>query len=215
MENRKKPCFRQPIPEIFHAAFLLDAAVSAMELNDSAQALDLITSANSPEIRDWTESLWGVKSKFVVVNRAIAEQPPYVKYQMRMPNRETKEALLRRDGYHCRFCHIPLIRADVRSHLAKLLPTAAIWGNRNSVQHAAFQCMWVQYDHILPHARGGDNSLQNMVITCAPCNYSRMNWTLEEVGLANPFHRPPFRSSWHGLERAMQLKPAMAAGVIA
>jgi len=33
------------------------------------------------------------------------------------------------------------------------------------------------------HSRGGDNSFENMVITCAPCNYARMEFTLEELGL--------------------------------
>jgi 5-methylcytosine-specific restriction endonuclease McrA len=61
--------------------------------------------------------------------------------------------------------------------------------------------MWVQFDHLLPHCRGGDNSLDNMVITCAPCNFGRMQYTLDEVGLINPLTREPVRTSWDGLER--------------
>lgn len=60
--------------------------------------------------------------------------------------------------------------------------------------------MWLQYDHLLPHARGGDNNLDNIVITCAPCNFGRMNWTLEEVGLIDPRTRQPVHSAWTGLE---------------
>jgi 5-methylcytosine-specific restriction endonuclease McrA len=61
--------------------------------------------------------------------------------------------------------------------------------------------MWAQYDHILPHSRGGTSELSNMVVTCAPCNFGRMEFTLAEVGLADPRDRAPIRSSWDGLER--------------
>jgi hypothetical protein len=60
--------------------------------------------------------------------------------------------------------------------------------------------MWLQYDHLLSHARGGDNSLDKIVITSAPCNFGRMNWTLEEVGLIDPRTRQAVRSSWTVLE---------------
>jgi 5-methylcytosine-specific restriction endonuclease McrA len=60
--------------------------------------------------------------------------------------------------------------------------------------------MWLQYDHLLPYARGGNNDLDNIVITCAPCQFGRMNYTLEEVGLIDPRKRGPVRSSWGGLE---------------
>lgn len=61
--------------------------------------------------------------------------------------------------------------------------------------------MWVQYDHLVPHARGGNNDLKNIVITCAPCNYGRWNKLVEEVGLRDPRDREPVQSTWDGLER--------------
>jgi 5-methylcytosine-specific restriction endonuclease McrA len=77
------------------------------------------------------------------------------------------------------------------------------WGDRNAEQHAGLQAMWVQYDHVVPHARGGDNALTNLVVACAPCNCARMDYTLEEVGLLDPRTREPVRSSWDGLERLL------------
>jgi len=61
--------------------------------------------------------------------------------------------------------------------------------------------MWVQYDHLLAHARSGTNDLKNIVITCAPCNFCRAEYTLAEVGLLDPLAREPIRSTWDGLER--------------
>jgi hypothetical protein len=64
--------------------------------------------------------------------------------------------------------------------------------------------MWAQYDHVVAHARGGDNSIENTIVTCAPCNFAKMNYTLDELGLSDPRTRHPFKSDWDGLERVLQ-----------
>lgn len=87
-------------------------------------------------------------------------------------------------------------------------PESLPWGGTNPEQHAAFQCMWLQFDHILPHARGGDNSVNNVVVTCAPCNYGRSSKVLCEVGLIDPRGLPVHTTSWDGLERF--LKPSQS-----
>jgi 5-methylcytosine-specific restriction endonuclease McrA len=197
-------CLRDPIPQIAEAARYLDEAVSAHLAGKSDLAEELIRRADMPEIREWSESLWG-KNKTHRNIRMIQNAPASIAREQRtggrMPPTAVKRALLKRDGYHCRFCGIPVIRETIRRRIKAVYPNALSWGRTNLTQHAAFQAMWVQYDHILPHARGGDNSLDNMVITCAPCNFGRMNYCLEEVGLIDPRTREPVRSSWDGLER--------------
>lgn len=199
-------CFRDPIPEIFEAAKYLDAAESFLS-GDMVQTVYLIREADMPEIREWTESIWGKNSPYVHVKK-IPDASPYLpkdqRITTRMPTTRQKRALLERDGFRCRFCGAPVIRAEVRAFLHKQFPEALPWGSKNIEQHAAFQAMWVQYDHIIPHAHGGDNNLNNLVITCAPCNYGRMNYLLEEVGLKNPLDFPPVRSEWDGLERILE-----------
>jgi hypothetical protein len=60
---------------------------------------------------------------------------------------------------------------------------------------------------VLPHSRGGDNSIDNVVVTCAPCNYGRMQWTLDEVGLIDPRKVPIQKTAWDGLERLLASTP--------
>jgi hypothetical protein len=195
-------CLCPPVPQIAVAAKLLDDAVSAHLNGDFDRAASLISEANVAEIRRWTESLWGKRSQYVQP-RAVPNGPPHLpraeRVPVRMPSPVERARLEARDGRHCRFCGIPLIRREIRERIRKCYPT--IWGRKNNDQHAAFQAMWLQYDHVLPHARGGDNSFENVVITCAPCNYSRMDFTLDEIGLHDPRDREPVRSSWDGLER--------------
>ena len=120
-----------------------------------------------------------------------------------MPPRVELAALIRRDGFHCRFCGIPVVRREIRSLIRKAYPEALRWGdaNRNAEQHAGLQAMWLTYDHVLPYSRGGTSDLDNMVVACQPCNCGRTELTLEEAGLADPRAREPVRSLWDGLER--------------
>ncbi|MFW6164679.1 MAG: HNH endonuclease [Ralstonia sp.] len=199
-----KQCLRDPIPEIFDAARFLDAAVSAHIQGRHAVAEQLLTLANMPAVREWTESLWGANSPYVQI-RTDPDAPAYLaddlKVPLRMPNASERAALHVRDGYHCRVCGIPVVRKEIRVKLAEAYPTAVPWGKANGDQHAAFQAMWAQYDHVIAHARGGTNDPENMIVTCAPCNYSRMSYTFAEVGLADPRERAPIQSRWDGLER--------------
>lgn len=204
MEQTNRICFREPVPDIADAARYLDAAVSAHQNGHRDVAEDLIRLADMPQIREWTESIWGSKSPYVQY-REIRDAPPILRkdqrVKVRMPTETEKQALHKRDGFHCRFCGIPVIRKEIRVAIRKEYPNVLSWGSTNVQQHAAFQAMWLQYDHLLPHARGGNNDLDNIAITCAPCNFGRMNHLIEEVGIDDPMNREPICSTWDGLER--------------
>lgn len=121
----------------------------------------------------------------------------------RMPSRSQAAALHARDGYHCRYCGIPVIRSQVRKAICQLYPQVVIWGSKNASQHAGFQVLWAQYDHVVPHAFGGTNELENLVVSCAACNFGKMSYRLEDLGLSDPRDRPPVMSMWDGLERLL------------
>ena len=199
-----RPCLRAPTPELLHASDQLNAAVSAHFEGDRARAADLIAATNTQGIRDWVESLWGADSPYRVF-RHVPDAPPVIpranRGKAQMPDTNLRRALHERDGYHCRFCGLPVIRAEVRRRVHREYPSALPWGRTNAAQHAAFQAMWAQYDHVLPFSRGGANDLSNLVVTCAPCNFGRMEYTVEELGLADPLLRMPARTAWDGLER--------------
>jgi len=115
-------CFRDPIPEIADAARYLDAAVSAHIADRTDLADQLIRLADMPLIREWTESLWGSKHphrQYRLVPGAPPSLPREQRIKARMPTRAEKELLLQRDGYHCRFCGIPVIRARFESESGK------------------------------------------------------------------------------------------------
>ena len=163
-------------------------------------ATELFTLANDPKVWAWTDSIWGKKSPFVRIKKQ-PNKAPGERVKARMPTAIRKAELHSRDGFHCRFCGVPVIRAEIRKVLHIAYPTAVPWGRSNASQHAAFQCMWAQYDHVVPHSHGGANDLDNLVVTCAACNFGKMEYTLDELGLIDPRTIPPIQSSWDGLER--------------
>lgn len=199
-----RKCLLAPIPEIFEAAQLLKSAVAEHLAGRQAEAARNFEAANSPIVRNWTERIWGKHQQEILCIRQVLNSPPILpkeaRVKLRMPNAGEQKRLIERFGYRCVFCGIPLIHKRVRERAARLYPESVPWGRTNPSQHAAFQAMWLQFDHVLPHARGGDNRLDNLVVTCAPCNFGRMNYTLDELGLADPRGRPIERIDWDGLE---------------
>ncbi|MCP9759790.1 HNH endonuclease [Aquitalea sp. S1-19] len=197
-----KRCFREPIPQIFDAARYLDAAISAHLADSPALARELLSAANDPKVWAWTDSVWGKQSPYVQI-KPFSSPPTTPKTVARMPTSQQKRALLARDSHRCRYCSLPVIRAEIRQKMHALYPEVVPWGKRNAEQHAGFQCLWAQYDHVVPHAHGGSNELDNLVLCCAACNYGKTHYTLEQLGLADPRDFAPVVTDWDGLERLL------------
>jgi hypothetical protein len=197
-------CLRPPIPEIEGAAQLLEAAVVAHHEGRRNIAEELLLLADNKRIWDWLDSIWGKRSPYTQF-RAVPNAPSILRKEQRIKQRgptiAERQTIHERDGYYCRFCGMPVIRSEIRKKFSQAYPKVVLWGSTNDRQHAAFQAMWAQYDHILPHARGGTNDISNVLLTCAACNYGRMSYTIEEVGLIDPRTRDPRRGPWKGLER--------------
>ena len=208
-----RDCFAAPIPEIFKAARLLDVAVDAHLRGYADEAQDLILQADMPIIGEWLDSIWmGGKTAIRAVRKVEglpAILPKEERHLPRLPQGEMKRALVSRDGHHCRFCSIPLVRAEVRQELSRLYPGAARWTSARALdQHRGLQILWLQYNHIIVHSRGGKTSMSNLVVACAACTYGRDRYMLSEVGLRDPREhiRTPTWSGhggWDGLERIL------------
>ena len=221
-----RDCFRDPIPEIFEAAILLKHAVLAHHADNPTAADAFLRAADMSVIGDWLDSIWlGESNNPHRAIRKIDDLTPIVpkpeRHQPRNAPGAMEKALVARDSHHCRLCGIPLVRAAVRKALTKAYPEAARWtGTRAQDQHRGLQVMWLQYDHVVVHSRGGETTMENLIVACAACNYGRDRWMMAEVGLRDPrpFPRSPCwtgQSTWDGLESllpAAQQYPSMIKG---
>lgn len=198
-----RPCFSPPPLAVHESARQLDAAVSAHLAGQHLVAADLIRAADRPGILAWADTMWGTGGPWSGP-RSTPDIPVANRLKPRMPGTAAKMAIIHRDGFTCRFCGAPVILPDARKALMRHYPEAARWGVTNASRHTALQVLELQWDHILPHARGGSSDPSNILVTCAPCNYGRGNLTCEEVGLSDPWLRPPVKSDWDGLSRLLK-----------
>jgi 5-methylcytosine-specific restriction endonuclease McrA len=200
-----RDCFLAPIPEIFAAANLLSRAVDAILENNLTLAEDLIKQADMSALEAHNGKIATYRSKEIHRVRLVPEAPPTMKDRtQRMPTYKVELSIYERDGWHCRFCQIPVTSKEARKKLHLLLPMAARWGKANSEKHRGLSILESTLDHLLPHSRGGDNSLENLVTACGPCQFGRGNLTLEEVGLNNPLLRLPINDNWDGLRKLVK-----------
>ena len=210
---------KEPIPAIFRAWELLSSAADAHLNGDHVAAEGLFRTANLSEVWHWTNPAWGPSPRAVRLNVRVWKPhgdtqpvPKTERDRQRAPTRGVKAAVLARDGYRCRYCGIPVIDASIRDIARELYPDAVPWkDNSEPEQHAAFQCFWLQYDHVVPYSHGGSSSEDNIVVTCALCNYGKDGYTLRQLGISDPRQRAPEPVSWDGLERLRVCAPTRPA----
>ena len=207
-----RPCLREPIDEMYEAQHLLEEAADAHLVGDTKRAAMAIKAADIPIIRDWIESLWGDKNKypekvhFLQIREVSNLQPSLPKdkrVKARQPSKQIAAMVIENFGWHCAYCGIGLINRDARRHLLQAYPEALRWGRKNDDKHVAFMAMDNEFDHVIPHSRGGNNEIENLVPSCAPCNCGKENWTLEQLGLMDPRKKRIMPSDWDGLERLL------------
>jgi 5-methylcytosine-specific restriction endonuclease McrA len=202
-----RPCLRHPIPELFAVAAELDLAVGAHLAGDRDRAAASFKATNTQAVRDYVEAMWGKRSLWpeqvhYLRHRTVDSLPkPTPDARGQKVSAATKRAVVQRDGFRCRYCSLCVIPHTVRKSLSQDYPTEVPWGATNASQHAAFQALWLQYDHVVPLSGGGANDPSNVVVTCAACNFMKWDYHLEELGLMDPRTRPPVTSCWDGLTR--------------
>jgi 5-methylcytosine-specific restriction endonuclease McrA len=112
--------------------------------------------------------------------------------------RRREAAVLARDRYTCRYCGLRMVSIPVLRAVHELFPTVFRWhlNWKSSDCDVAFWRDATSLDHRRPVTRGGGNDAGNLVTACWPCNASKGNLTLEELGIE--ILDPP-ETSWDGL----------------
>jgi len=196
---------KEPIPEIFASWEALSAATDAYLAEDHDTADHLLRRANDPIVWSWLNPAWSKVDAHVVQLHPENDSFP-VRKTDRDPDRNIRAAIrktvLERDGYRCRYCGVPVISADMRKFLVTRYPDAVPWDLYDpSKQHAALSALWLQFDHVVPHSHGGLSDPDNVVVTCALCNFGKDRFTIRQLGIADPRDRQPVTAPWDGLER--------------
>ena len=145
--------------------------------------------------------------RYRLIEGHATEQRTLAKVAQRMPAASVEADICRRDGYRCCFCGCRVVLKGARSIMRRLIPDAIPGGAADKNKQAAFYALTATVDHLVPHAKGGDNSLGNLLTTCQPCNFGKGNWLIEEIGFLGPRSYPPVADAWDGLRRISSSAP--------
>jgi 5-methylcytosine-specific restriction endonuclease McrA len=108
-------------------------------------------------------------------------------------------AIFRRDGFVDRYSGRRLVYPGTLKVLSLLIPTVfpehPSW--KMSETHFAYWELFPTMDHILPVARGGSDTEENLVTTSFLRNQAKSSWTLEELGWV--IHPAGDIEKWDGL----------------
>jgi hypothetical protein len=111
-----------------------------------------------------------------------------------------KREVAARDGWRCRYCGLRLVSRDLIVGInARLGDAFVIDGSVERSMHPAAYLLRYTQDHMVPRSAGGTNEPNNVVAACGTCQFQKGDCTLDELGLANPFDRPPTVDGWDGL----------------
>ena len=118
------------------------------------------------------------------------------------PETELPLEVFARDSYRCRYCDSQLFAvAAFRRYEKKVggevFPLSGMKGNRPKA--GASLVFRPVADHVDPWSRGGTTDLDNLVTSCWPCNFGKMEYTVQELGISDPRSRPPVDDGWNGL----------------
>ncbi len=201
-------CIKEPIPEIFGAWESMSAAADAHLGGDREKAAELFARADSLRVWHWLNPAWSLEVHDGTHVREASPQGdtawvPVEQRDRRVIPAAVRRAVLERDGFRCRFCGIPVVDAEIRRIAHGLYPKSVPWDSSEvRRQHAGFAVMWLQYDHVVPHSHGGRTAEDNLVITCALCNYAKWDNTLKQLRLEDPRDcAPQGMDAYDGLER--------------
>lgn len=198
--------------ELEEAIDQLSQAVDQIMNGQKEAAGRLIASAERPAIDRYvhlvTDNLARAKlTEAPYLARNIQGAPNEVPREFRAP-RHPSAAVRRevpvRDGWRCRVCGIRVANKEAIKRLTTIFPEETKWDRPERQKHQTLRLIWGVLDHVVPWARGGSSEADNLILTCNPCNYGRMNFTFEEVGIAHPFERQPVADHWDGLSRIIK-----------
>ena len=114
--------------------------------------------------------------------------------------------LFARDDYKCRYCSDHVIPKKVFKKAQSLIGSADLpLGSTNLTKSGFYSIFVATLDHVLPWSLGGRTDESNLVTCCWSCNYGKANFTVEQIGIKNPFDSMVVREPESSVVRLLAL----------
>jgi 5-methylcytosine-specific restriction endonuclease McrA len=178
-------------------------AVEAFIAGNKNLCLEIIGQIRTAEITEWYIEHGQMSGRHRKLQLNIPP-PETIDIDLRDPVRspaKLQKQVFERDSYHCRYCGGKLISQEfLKTFIKRLNSPLFSRGETNLNTHGIIHLTWPVADHVIPWNKGGRTSLDNLVTSCAPCNYGKDGDTIEQLGLIDPFERPVKKSNWYGFK---------------
>ncbi len=181
---------------------IFESAVNDFVAGDKESCLAKLKQIRSEEITNWYIEHGQMSGRH---RNLILKVPPTptidisLRDLIRSP-KKIQDAVFERDGYKCRYCGNKLLsQVFIRLFIKKLGSQLFQRGETNVTTHGIIHIAWPVADHVIPWNKGGLTNLENLVSSCATCNYGKDGYTIEQLGIQNPFNREPSLDKWNGL----------------
>ena len=113
--------------------------------------------------------------------------------------------LFARDDYKCRYCSDHVIPKKVFKKAQSLIGSADLpLGSTNLTKSGFYSIFVATLDHVIPWSLGGRTDESNLVTSCWSCNYGKANFTVEQIGVKNPFNSMVVRDPENKVEQLLK-----------
>ena len=200
-----------PYPRSFERSIdlLLEAAVFVSQ-GDSGRdpARDLIKQMDDQEMRSWFDDFAQNAGKVRLEMLGRKPQVPTGKSTVKRPTPRFELDIIRRDGFHCRYCGIRIVPNAQFKKLQEVVGYETLPNRsqarrltRNTDIHGIWLLTRATVDHVEPVSAGmaDVNRPENLVASCWPCNYAKWKYTIEDLELDHPNMRRIKSTGWLGL----------------
>jgi hypothetical protein len=200
-------CLVRPPPQLLSSTFQLVEVANRLEGQDVEGAREMIYSIDLDACH-WYWKECGRRRKLLHEPLRHSDYKRNVN-RFNVPARMRIE-LAKRDGWRCRYCSLPLVHPDFLNAVRRALPPEDFPAAPAPMEGTAFparRLFKLVPDHVVPRAAGGLDDASNLVSSCGACNFAKVDCTIDELRLSNPFQRDPIQDGWEGLRgRARRLR---------
>ena len=194
-----------PPPDFFHTSFKFFIAAYELAIQGKIlESIAMLEKTESDRLRYWYEEHGQMSGWHHRINGLSA--PKKRKYsgplEVNKSFAKFEGEVYGRDGYVCRYCLNKVIDTKALLKMEKLVGSDQfkVKGKSNRIRHGISLAFRATVDHVKPLSQGGRTELGNLVTSCWSCNYGKTNALLEDMGIEDPFDRPPNPAlGWSGL----------------
>jgi hypothetical protein len=178
-----------PKPEWIKASFTSFKNAINLALDRKVEdARSILKESRDLEMRSWFDvhaqniGAWRAKEFSVASPKAILPLDDLKTFG------KFEKPLFARDNYRCGYCSSEVFSKKIFKKVQKIVGETYLPLGRTNGTRSGFYLLGVAtLDHVLPWSLGGRTDEKNLVTSCWACNYGKANFTVEQIGICNPF----------------------------